>query len=126
MKAKLTPLERTQALFHILLALLALLELLDLHLLAELLALALAPLVLALLDSRLLVKQPLADALHVRVRLDHLREIVCGAGEGEVVFGGERAGGVSAVQGLLVARNAALASGGGPKESAGRTRQARD
>ena len=50
MKAKLTPLERAQALFHILLALLALLELLDLHLLAELLALALAPLVLALLE----------------------------------------------------------------------------
>ena len=90
MKAKLTPLERAQALFHILLALLALLELLDLHLLAELLALALAPLVLALLDSRLLIEQPLADALHVRVALDHLSEIVGGTGKGEVGFLCER------------------------------------
>ena len=103
MKAKLTPLERAQALFHILLALLALLELLDLHLLAELLALALAPLVLALLDSRLLIEQPLADALHVRVRLDHLGEEVGGAGEREGVLRGKGAGSGSAVESLLVA-----------------------
>ena len=103
MKAKLTPLERAQALFHILLALLALLELLDLHLLAELLALALAPLVLALLDSRLLVEQPLADALHVRVRLDHLRKVVRGPGERQRVLLREGARGGGAVQGLFVA-----------------------
>ena len=76
MKAKLTPLERAQALFHILLALLALLELLDLHLLAKLLALALLALLLGALDGRALVEEALPDALHVRVGLDHLGKVV--------------------------------------------------
>ena len=100
---RLTALEALKALLDGLLVLLALLDLLELNLLAELLALALLALLLGALHARALVKQTLADALHVRVALDHLGEVVCGAGEGEVGLLRERTRGLRAVQRLLVA-----------------------
>lgn len=81
-----TALEALQPLLHILLALLPLLDLLDLHLLAELLTLPLPALLLALLDPRALVEQALSDALHVRIRLDHLGKVVRRPGKGEIRF----------------------------------------
>lgn len=100
---ELTPLEALETLLHLLLALLALLDLVHLDLLAELLPLALFALLLGALDARALVEQPLPDALHVRVVLDHFREVVRWAGEGEAVFLCKSACGLRAVQCLLVA-----------------------
>jgi hypothetical protein len=77
-----TPLQALQPLLHVLLPLLALALLLELHLLAELLALTLAALLLRASDPSLLVQQALPDALHVRIGLDHLREVVWRPGEG--------------------------------------------
>ena len=99
----LTPLEAFEPLLDLLLVLLPLLDLLELHLLAELLALALLALFLAALDRCALVKQPLAYTFHVRVRLDHLREVVRGPGERQRVLLCEGARGGGAVQGLFVA-----------------------
>ena len=101
-RRKLTAFEAFEALLDGLLVLLALLDLFELHLLAELLALALLALLLGALHACTLVKQALADALHMRVALDHLGEVIRGAGEGEVGFLGERARGLCAVQRLLV------------------------
>ena len=100
---RLTALEALEALLDGLLVLLALLDLLELHLLAELLALTLLALLLGALHARALVKQALANALHVRVALDHLCEVVCGSREGEVVLLRERARGLRTMKGLLVA-----------------------
>jgi len=98
-----TAFEPLEPLLHVFFAALALLELLELHLLADLLAFALAPPRLALFDARALVEQTLSDAFHVRVRLDHLCEEVVRAREGEAVFCREGAGGLCAMQGLFVA-----------------------
>lgn len=100
---KLTPLEALEPLLHLLLALLTLFDLVHLDLLAELLALALLALLFGTLDACALVEKPLPDALHVRVVLDHLREVVCWAGEGEAVFLRKSARGLRAMQSLLVA-----------------------
>ena len=102
-KRRRTPLEALDALLDGLLGLLALARPLELHLLAELLALALAPLLLGALHARALVEQALPDALHVRVALDHLREVVRGPREGEPVLLREGARGLGPVQGLFVA-----------------------
>jgi len=85
---ELTSFQTFQSLLHFFLRLFALFELLDLHLLAELLALALFTLVFALFYTSGLVQEALPYPLHVRVAFDHLREIIRGTGEWEVVFSG--------------------------------------
>ena len=92
-----TPLEALETLLDLFLALLTLLDFLQLYLLAELLALALFPLLLRAFETRALVKQSLPNALHVRVALDHFREVVSGTGKREVVLLSERARSLSAM-----------------------------
>ena len=83
---RLTPLQGLDLLEGLALGLLALLQLGDLDLLAELLEVAqLAGLGGRLLGGRLL-HQLRAHALHVAVVLDHLSEVVRRAGEGERVL----------------------------------------
>jgi hypothetical protein len=55
---------------------LSFLQLLHLHLLADLLELTLSPCILALCDPGALIKQPLSDTLHVGVGLYHLGEVI--------------------------------------------------
>lgn len=85
---QLTSFQTFQSLLHLFLRFFALFELLDLHLLAELLAFALFTLVFALFYTSGFVQESLPYPLHVRVALDHFRKIVGGPGEWEVVFGG--------------------------------------
>jgi len=94
---KRTAFEPLEPLLHVFLAALALLELLELHLLTDLLAFALASPRLALRDGCALVEQTLSDALHVRVRLDHFGEKVVRSREGEAVICGEGARGLCTV-----------------------------
>jgi hypothetical protein len=100
---KRTAFEPLEPFLHIFFAALALLELLELHLLTDLLAFSLAPPRLALCDARALVEQTLSDAFHVRVRLDHFCEKVIWPREGEAVLCGESTGGLCAMQSLFVA-----------------------
>lgn len=85
---QLTSFETFQSLLHLFLGFFALFELLDLHLLAELLAFALFTLIFALFYASGFVQKSLPYPLHVRVAFDHLRKIIGGTGEWEIVFGG--------------------------------------
>ena len=102
-REKRTAFKSLEPFLHVLFAALALLELLELHLLANLLAFTLVPPRLALRDARALIEQTLADTLHMRVRLDHFCKEVIRSREREAVIGGEGAGSLCTVQGLLVA-----------------------
>ena len=92
-----TALEPLKSLLHILFAALALLEFLELHLLPNLLAFALAPARLALCNACALVKEALSYALHVRIRLDHFCKKVVRPCKGETMFCGKGAGGFCAM-----------------------------
>ena len=85
---QLTSFQTFESLFHLFLRFFALFELLNLHLLAELLAFALFTLVFALFYASGFVQEALSYPFHVRVALDHLRKIIRGTGKWEVVFGG--------------------------------------
>jgi hypothetical protein len=100
---KRTAFESFEPILHVFFAALALLDLLELHLLANLLAFTLASPFLALCDARGLIEQTLSDALHMRVRLDHFGKKVVRSREREAVFGGEGARGFCTMQGLFVA-----------------------
>jgi hypothetical protein len=75
-KHSLTPLEPLQPLLHILLVPLPLLLLLELHLLAKLLAFPFTTLLLRLGNARLLIEQPHPDAFHMRIALNVLSKVV--------------------------------------------------
>ena len=79
------------------------LHLLELHLLANLLAFALAPPRLALRDARALIEQTLADTLHMRVRLDHFCKEVIRSREREAMIGSEGTRSLCTMQGSFVA-----------------------
>ena len=98
-----TAFKTLEPLLHVFFVALALLELFDLYLLANLFAFALAPPRLTLHDACALVEQTLSDTFHVGIRLDHFCEKVVRSREGEAMFRGESASGLRAMQGLFVA-----------------------
>ncbi len=102
-RGKRTAFESFKPFLHVFFAALALLELFKLHLLANLLAFALAPPCLALCNTRGLIEQTLPDTLHMRVRLDHFGKKVVRSREREVVFCSEGACCLCTMQGLFVA-----------------------
>ena len=103
MREKRTAFEPLEPFLHISFAALALFELLELHLLTNLLAFALTPPCLALCNGCALIEQTLSDAFHVRVRLDHFCEKVVRSRKREAVLCGEGASGLCTMQCLFVA-----------------------
>ena len=100
---KLTPFETLYPIIHIFLRSLAVFLFLHLNLFPVFLVLSLLSFFLASLDLSRFIEQTLADAFHVRVRLDHFGEVVCRAREWELKFRSEGTCCLCTVKGLFVA-----------------------